>query len=172
MLLIGVLTVHSASGKTSQIYGQEDTSRFPSQTLTLAPGELIKNTELYGNGKGEWLGHIHIETTKQTFDAGRDTDGVQPYAINVGSGLLFGANVVTASSDESPGDDVQSLAFLFLGEAIDHIEISDVTFNTDPQGTNEGISPQNVVVGQWYNGADSTVGYSLSPTYAVTESYS
>ena len=172
MLVVEVLIVRSASGKTSQIYGQEDTSRFPSSTLNLVPGELIKNAILYGNGKGEWLGHIHIETSKQTFDAGRDTDGVNPYGINVGSGLLFGANVVTAPSDESNGNDIQSLAFLFLNEAIDHIEITDVTFNSDPQGSNAGISPQNIVVGQWYNGADSNVGYSLSPTYAVTESYS
>ena len=45
-------------------------------------------------------------------------------------------------------------------------------FNADPEGSNAGISPQNGVVGQWYNGADSNVGHSLSPTYAVTGSYS
>ena len=140
--------------------------------MTLAPGELIESAILYGNGKGYWLGHIHIETTKQTFEAGRDTSKIHPYGVNVGSGLLFGARISTSPSDKDGGDDIQSLAFYFLNEAIDHIEITDVTFNSDPEGTNAGISPQNVVVGQWYNGADNTVGYSLSPTYAVTESYS
>ena len=163
--------MHSASGTTSKIYGQEDTSKFPSASLTLAPGELIKSAILYGDGHGKWLGHIHIETTKQTFEAGCDTNKINPNGINVGSGLLFGADVATGPSDESTGDDIQSLAFLFLNEAIDHIEITDITFNADPQGSNSGISPQNVVVGQWYNHADGTVGYSLSPTYTVTESY-
>ena len=100
--------------------------------MTLASGELIKNAILYGNGKGEWLGHIHIETTKQTFDAGRDTQDINPYGINVGSGLLFGAVILTCPSDLNNGDDVQSLAFLFPNEAIDHIEITNVTFQRRP----------------------------------------
>ena len=165
------LIIHSASGVSSQIYGQEDTSKYPSATFTLAPGELIKNAILYGNGKGEWLGHIHIETPKQTFDAGRDPNKITPYGINVGGGLLYGANVVTSQSDKSNGEDIQSLAFLFLAEPIDHLAITDVTYDTDPEGTNSGISPQNIVVGQWFNDADSNVGYSLSPTYSVSESY-
>ena len=167
----GALIIHSASGVNSKIYGQEDTSKYPSASFNLAPGELIKNAILYGNGKGEWLGHIHLETTKQTFDAGRDTNKLNPYGVSVGSGLLYGANVVTSPSDKSNGDDVQSLALLFLGEPIDHIAITDVTYDTDPQGSNSGITPQNIVVGQWYNDADSNVGYSLSPTYSVSESY-
>ena len=165
------LITHSASGVTSKIYGQEDTSKYPSASFTLNPGELIKNAILYGNGKGEWLGHIHLETATKTFDAGRDTDKIDPYGINIGSGLLYGANVVTSQSDKSNGDDIQSLAFLFLREPIDHIAITDVTYDTDPQGSNSGITPQNIVVGQWYNDADSTVGYSLTPTYSVSESY-
>ena len=166
----GLLILHSASGVTSEIYGQEDTSKYPSTSLKLGPGELITSAILYGNGDGEWLGHIHIETTKQTFDAGRDTNGINPYGINVGGGLLYGAQIVT-SPDGDNGDSVQSLAWLFLAQPVDRIAITDITYDTPPQGTSNGITPQNVVVGTWYNDADSNVGYSLSPTYTVTESY-
>ena len=167
-----MLTTHSASGKTSQVYGQEDTSSTPSATLTLAPGEIIKNAILYGDGHGNWLGHIHVETTKQTFDAGIDTKKINPYGINCGSGLLYGGNIVTHSSDKGPGSDIASLAFLFMAQPVDHISVTDIAFDSDPSGTNSGISPQNVVVGQWYDDTNNNVGYSLSPTYAVAESYS
>ena len=167
-----ILTIHSGSGTTSQIYGQEDTSKYPSVSIAFVPGELIKNAVLYGDGHGEWLGHIHLETTMgHTLDAGCDTSKINPYGINIGSGLLYGANIVTHASNNGPGSDIANLALLFLEQPIDHIAITDVTFNADPSGTNSGISPQNVVVGQWYNGADNNVGYSLSPTYSVTESY-
>lgn len=172
MRVSAVLTMHSASGQTSPIYGQEDTAKFPSSSLTLAPGEVVKNAILYGDGHGSYLGHIHIETTKQTFDAGADTKDIGPHGVNVGSGLLFGANVVTHTSDEGSGADIASLAFLFLGAPIDHISINEVTFNNDPSGTNTGISPQNVVVGQWYDDSQNNVGYSLTPTYSVSSSYS
>ena len=167
-----VLTILSASGVTSQVYGQEDTSSYPSVTMTLVPGEIIKNAILYGDGHGNWLGHIHVETTKQTFDAGIDTKKINPYGINVGSGLLYGANIVTHSSDKGPGSDIASMAFLFMNEPIDHISVTNIAFNNDPSGSNSGISPQNVVVGQWYDDTNNNVGYSLSPTYAVAESYS
>ncbi len=164
--------MHSASGKTSTIYGHEDTSKYPSASITLAPGELVKNAILYGDGHGTYLGHIHIETTKQTFDAGADTNKIGPHGVNIGSGLLYGANVVTHPQDSGSDPDIASLAFLFLGQAIDHISINDVTFNNDPSGTNVGISPQNVVVGQWFDDSQNNVGYSLSPTYTVSSSYS
>ena len=170
MRFYGSLIVYSASGVTSQIYGQEDTSKYPSTILKLGPGELITSAILYGNGKGEWLGHIHIETAKQTFEAGRDTNDITPRAVNVGGGLLYGAQIVT-SPDGDSGDSIQSLALLFLAQPVDHIAITDIKYDTPPQGTSNGITPQNVVVGTWYNDADSNVGYSLTPTYTVTEAY-
>ena len=171
LLFSGLLIIHSASGVTSEIYGQEDTLKYPSTILKLGPGELITDAILYGNGKGEWLGHIHIETAKQTFDAGRDTKDIDPWGVNVGGGLLYGAQIAT-SPDGNNGDSIQSLAFLFLAEPVDHIAITDIKYDTSPQGTSTDINPQNVVVGTWYNDADSNVGYSLPPTYTVTESYS
>ena len=162
----------SGSGRISPVYGQEDTSSYPSASFTIASGDLITSAVLYGNGKGEWLGHIHLETSSgKTFDAGRDTNKITPYGIQVGGGLLYGANIKTHAADKGPGEDISSLGLLFLGQPIDHIAVTDITFSSDPTGTSSGISPQNVVVGQWYNGANSTVGYSLTPTYAVTQSY-
>lgn len=81
-----------ATGIRSDTFGRQDTSRFPSQTLSLQPDELITSAILYGNGKGAYLGHIHIETNKGTqFDAGRDTSGIGPWQVDVGSGILLGA---------------------------------------------------------------------------------
>ena len=172
MLEFVTLTIRSASGAKSPIYGHEDTSKYPAKTLTLAPGEVISNAELFGDGKGTLLVIIHIETPKQTFDAGADTSGHNPYQINVGSGLLFGGNIVTRQSDEGLGDDVASLAFLFLGQALDHISIGNIQFDSDPSGSNSGIFPQNIVVGQWYNDqASNSATYSLAPTYTVADSY-
>jgi hypothetical protein len=141
-------------------------------SITLAPGELIKSAILYGDGHGTYLGHIHIETPKQIFDAGASTSDIHPYEIEVGSGLLYGANVVTHAPDSGSTSDIAALAFLFLEPAIDHISIDKITFNNDPSGTNAGISPQNIVVGQWFDDSQDNVGYSLSPTYTVSSSYS
>ena len=133
-------------------------------------GETVKNCILYGNGKGEWLGHIHIETSNgQTFDAGRDTDGIDPYGINVGGGFLLGA--VVYANDDDKMQSISKMAFLFLGQEIDHITIDNIKFDDAPEGSNSGISPKNIVVGRWFNHDSNNVGYSLSPTYAVTQSY-
>ena len=160
----------SGSGKTTQIYGHEDTSKTPSSTFSIGPGITIKNCILYGNGKGEWLGHIHIETSDgKTFDAGRDTSGITPYGINVGSGLLLGA-VLTPAPDGNTNS-IANMAFLFLGAEIDHIQISDINFSEDPSGSASGIDPQNIVVGRWYNNQDQDVTYGLAPAYGVVSSY-
>ena len=163
----------SGSKATSPVYGQQDTSKYRQAILKLAPGETITTAILYGDGNGAWLGHIHIETSLgQTFEAGRDTSDIRPYGIDVGSGILLGAVITPHQSDESGAEDIASLGFLFLGQHIDHISISNVTFKSDPAGTNSGINPQQIVVGQWYNHAPGQGGYSLSPTRAVVSSYS
>ena len=168
-----ILIIHSASGLVSAVYGNEDSSKYPSASLILKLGETIRNGVLYGDGGGNWLGHIHLETSSgQVFDAGRDTSNITPYDINVGGGMLLGASIVTNPSDEGGGSDIASMAFLFLGASIDHIAITDISFNADPSGSNSGISPQNLVVGQWYNDLSNPVGYGLTPTYAVISSYS
>lgn len=139
----------------------------------MIPGETITKATLYGNGQGIWLGHIHIETSQgQTFDAGRDTADVHPFDINVGSGILLGALVTPHLADGSEKENIASLALLFLAQPIDRISITDVKFESDPTGTNSGISPLRMVVGKWYNHADRDAGYSLSPTYGVVSSYS
>lgn len=158
----------------SQIYGEEDTSKYPPVSLSLKPGETITNAVLYGNGKGTWVGHIHFETSAgQTFDAGRDTSGIRPYGLNIGSGLLLGAVITTRASGKNEGNNIADIAFLFLGQPIDHISITDIAFNEDPTGSSAGINPKSVLVGKWYNNdAPNKVGYSLSPTFSVVSSYS
>lgn len=173
-LIICISNYSSGSGAVSPIYGQEDTSKYPSAILSLKPGETITNAILYGDGAGTWLGHIYLETsTGQKFDAGRDTSGINPYGVEVGSGLLLGAVITARESGEGPGKDIANMAFLFLGQPIDRITITDIAFDKDPTGSSGGISPQNVVVGKWYNGdAPNKVSYSLAPAYNVISSYS
>ena len=165
---------YSASGVTSQVYGHADTSKYPVASFTFDSDETVKNAILYGDGHGNWLGHIYLETSKgRTFDAGRDTKNIDPYSIDVGGGLLLGAVILTRKPDKDANeDDVSKLGLLFLGQPIDHITIQDIKFTEDPSGSSSGIEPQNVVVGKWFNHDVNKVGYSLTPTYGVTSSYS
>lgn len=139
----------------------------------MIPGEIVTKTILYGNGVGLWLGHIHIETSQgQTFDVGRDTTGITPYEINVGGGIILGAYITPQAPDGSETENIANFGFIFLAHPIDRITITNVKFESDPTGTNSGISPVRTVVGKWYNHADKNAGYSLSPTYDVPSSYS
>ena len=70
------------------------------------------------------------------------------------------------------GSDIAAMSFLFLGQPLDHIAITDITFTNDPSGSNSGISPSNVVVREWYNAQHSaTLPYNSAPIYAVSDSY-
>ena len=139
--------------------------------MTLAPGETITSAILYGDGDGLWLGHIYLETSKgQIFNAGRDTDGVTPYGIKTGGGLLLGALV--NPMDDGDTQSIGTLGWLFMEAEIDHISIGDIKFNQNPAGTSAGIDPQSLVIGQWFNNEDNAVSYVLSPAYAVTDSFS
>ena len=114
-----------------------------------------------------------METSQgRTFDAGRDTKSIKPYGIDVGSGLLLGAWITAAKPGDDEPEDIRNIAFLFLGQQIDHISIQDIHYKEDPADSTSGIDVKNFVVGEWFNHANSTAGYSLSPTYAVTSSYS
>ena len=156
-----------ASGKTSQIYGNEDTSNYASQSFTIAPGDLIKNAELFGNGDGTYLGAMHLETEGgKTFDAGKDTDGLTSYGINTGGGLLWGAIITPKDGD------IGNMAWLFMKDSIDHISITDVKFSQDIAASSAGIDPQNIVVGRWYNDQAVDASYALSPAYSVVRSFS
>ena len=153
------------------MYGDEDTASVPSNTLKMAPGETIKGCTLYGNGKGEWLGHIHIETNLQTWDAGKQLDSSSnDNTIQTGGGILLGATV-TVDKDGN-GNSIRNLAFLFLGAEIDHLSIDNISFTNDPDGSNTGIDPQSIDVGEWFNHANIASGYNYVPTFVVSSSYS
>ena len=125
---------------------------------------------MYGSGDGEWLGHIYIQTSGvKTFNAGRDTDGIDPYGINVGGGLLLGAMV--NPMDDGDTQSIGTLAWLFMNADIDHISIGDIKFTQDPEGTSDGIDPQSLVIGKWFNDQNNEVSYTLSPAYGVTSSW-
>ena len=56
------------SGGTSKTYGNQGNDK--SNILKLAEGVLVTSARLWGNGKGEHLGHVYIKTGKQEFDVG------------------------------------------------------------------------------------------------------
>ena len=68
------------------------------KTIDLAPGQTWSDCQLYGDGKGHYLGHIHLETSDQTeFDGGGPTDGITSYPANTGGGIMvcFGKTGLT-----------------------------------------------------------------------------
>ena len=114
-----------ATGDLSQIYGHEDTSSNPSQSINLGAGETWTAAELFGNGKGQYLGHIHLETSGgKSFDAGGSTSGINPYGIETGGGILYGATMTVGGDD----NDIVNLGFRFLGQAVKSVEVSDVQY--------------------------------------------
>lgn len=151
------------SSGTSVTYGNQGNGR--TDNLNLVPGELVQSARLWGNGKGQHLGHIYIKTDKQEFDVGmpKPNDG---YASNIGGGLLLGAF-------GGIGDTyLQGMGFIFLGAKIDHIEIGDVQFDPDPTGTSTNIAPVYIVDSTFGNPRNSTgaVSFSVAGAEAVTTS--
>ena len=151
------------SGGTVVTRGNQGNGK--SDTLKIAAGELVRSTRLWGNGKGQHLGHIYIITDKQEFDVGmpKPNDG---YEINVGGGLLIGAT-------GNAGDKyLQNLAFLYLGAKIDHVEIGDVKFDPDPTGTSTDIAPVYIIDSTFGNPRNSTgpVNFSVAGSEVVTTS--
>ena len=149
-----------SSGNNS-MYGHQGDEK--SESLKLEPGELVQSARLWGNGKGQHLGHIYIKTDKHEFDVGmpKPNDG---YAIDVGGGQLLGA-------EGYAGDKyLQNLAFLFLKAKIDRIEIGDIHFDPDPTGTSTNIAPVYIIDSTFGNPSNSTVPFSVAGAEAVATS--
>ena len=151
-----------SSGRTVP-YGNQGNDK--SDNLKIAPGELVQSARLWGNGKGQHLGHIYIKTDKQEFDVGmpKPNDG---YPVNVGGGLLVGA--LGATGDEY----LQRIASVYLGAKIDHVEIGDVKFDPDPTGTSTNIAPVYIIDSTFGNPSNSngSIPFTVSDAEAVTTS--
>ena len=151
------------SSGTSVTYGNQGNGR--TDNLNIAPGELVQSARLWGNGKGQHLGHIYIKTDKQEFDVGmpKPNDG---YVANIGGGLLVGAFGYTGDKY------LESIAFLYLGAKVDHIEIEDVKFDPDPSGTSTNIAPVYIIDSTFGNPSNSTgpVPFTVAGADAVTTS--
>ncbi|KAL8792380.1 MAG: hypothetical protein Q9195_004993 [Heterodermia aff. obscurata] len=151
------------SSGTSVTYGNQGNGR--TDNLNLAAGELVESARLWGNGKGQHLGHIYIKTDKQEFDVGmpKPNDG---YAANIGGGLLMGAFGYTGDKY------LTSIAFLYLGAKIDHIEIGSVQFDPDPTGTSTNIAPVYIIDSTFGNPRNSTgpVPFTVAGAETVTTS--
>ena len=154
------------SSGASVTYGNQGNGR--TDNLNLAAGELVQSARLWGNGKGQHLGHIYIKTDKQEFDVGmpKPNDG---YAANIGGGLLVGAFGTTSPKDDKY---LQSIAFLYLGAKIDHIEIGDVQFDPDPTGTSTNIAPVYIIDSTFGNPANNngSVPFTVAGAETVTTS--
>ena len=158
--IYGILFTYS-TGETALHGSQSGTS----QSLTLASGEIITTATLWGNGKGQRLGHMYIKTDKQEFDTGMEK-APTGYPIQTGGGILVGA--VGATSDSY----LDNFAFLFLNSKIVSIEIGSVQFNPDPTGTSNNIEPVYLIQTNMGNPAGSTgnVSFTVSGSESVAQS--
>lgn len=150
-----------SSGKTVM---QGEQGQGKSDTMKLKTGELVSSARLWGNGKGEHLGHIYLKTDKQEFDVGmpKPNDG---YEIDVGGGFLLGAAGVV-------GDDwINQLTLIFLEAKIDRVQISDVKFDVDPTGTSTNIAPVYVIDSTFgnANGSTGNVSFTVTGSQQVTQ---
>lgn len=124
---------------------------------------------LYGDGKGEKFGHLDIETSRgQSYKAGRDTNNIHPYPLNVGSGILLGA-VGSTASDVDQG--VINLGLLFLGQSVDSIEVKDVQYDTSKLDNQGKVNPNQITVGTYYNKYPLNVTANQSQQFSVTKSH-
>lgn len=159
--ITGVMITYS-SGK-SVMHG--DQGKDNPQTMTLGTGELVSSARLWGNGKGQHLGHIYIKTNKQEFEAGmrKPNDG---FEIDVGGGLLVGVKGATGK------DYIEYLGLIFLEAKIEKIRIGDVNFDEDPTGTSINIAPVYLIRSSFGNPAGSTgnVTFSVTGSNEVTQS--
>ncbi|KAL8758690.1 MAG: hypothetical protein Q9184_003847 [Pyrenodesmia sp. 2 TL-2023] len=109
------------------------------KAIKFDPGEKVRAATLWGNGKGQHLGHIYLKTDKQEFDVGMNKPN-KGYDIDVGGGLLLGAS-------GGSGEYIDRLAFLFLPPNFS---------STDTFGGSVGIEISAEVVGI---GAKATGGF-------------
>ena len=158
----GILFTYSLGD--NEMHGHQSGS---SSTLNLAQGELITTATLYGDGKGNHLGHIFLQTDKgQKLDVGKSTHKLTEYDIVTGGGVLLGA---TGSVGYRY---VENLAWLFLSSKIDSILISSVQFDADPTGTSTYIEPSYLLQTTMGNpqGTNGSVSFTVAASEAVTQS--
>ena len=156
--IAGIQAIYADGGR-GQVWGTTATSSdHPSATFNLAPGELITNLISYGNGKGKYYGAVHIETNKgQKFDAGKKTDGLDPYPQNVGgsgNGILYGFEGNFGDGDDNT---IVNLAWLFLNEKIESVEVTDVKYDSKALEEAASLKPKTFDMGTYYNHFDSNV---------------
>ena len=156
------ISITYSSGK-SVMHG--DQGKDQSQTMTLGTGELVSSARLWGNGRGQHLGHIYIKTNKQEFDAGmpKPNDG---FEVIVGGGLLVGVKGATGK------DYIENLGLIFLEAKIEKVKIGDVKFDEDPTGTSINIAPVYLIRSTFGNPVGSTgnVTFSVTGSNEVTQS--
>ncbi len=130
--MAGVRATYSDGSQTS-IHGQ---TRGDRHVLTLAPGELILELTIWGNGVGTRCGKVEIKTSlKQHFSCGKKSvSGQTPYDAPTGSGLLVGI-------EGRSGNDLDALGFFFLNP-VDTVTLRKVEYVNPPgQGSDRGIAP-------------------------------
>ena len=158
--ITGILFTYSSNDTAMQGYQTGN-----SQSMTLAPGELVTTATLWGDGVGTHLGHIYLKTDKQEFDTGMDKKN-NGYPISTGGGLLLGGSGAVGKTY------VTSLAFLFLNSQIDSVTIGSIKFDQDPTGSSTNIEPSYLLQSTMGNpaGSHGNVSFTISGSQAVTQS--
>ncbi|KAL9637396.1 MAG: hypothetical protein Q9164_002216 [Protoblastenia rupestris] len=135
------------------------------QNFDIEAGELITSARLWGNGKGQHLGHIYLKTSKgKEFDVGMEkpNDG---YEIEVGGGLLLGA------AGRIDGDNIENMALIFLKAEIEKATVGGIKFDEDPTGTDKNMRPIYLIESIFGNPPDSDgdISFTISGAQTVTK---
>lgn len=147
--ITGVRATYSG-GAVSQIFGRINSGQSGSITVDYSKGEKFTTVVSYGNGIGTRLGHMYLETSGgQKLDIGKNTDGITPYSMNVGGGILLGLI-------GSYGDEINAMGYLFISSTVQSVSVGQMTFDPDPSGTNTSLSPLVLSNQHYYN--DRTPG--------------
>ena len=153
------------SGGSSSMQGEQGEGS--AQNLNLKAGELISTARLWGNGRGQHLGHIYLKTSGgQEFDVGmkKPNDG---YDIDVGGGLLLGGTGRTHDNF------INEMALIFLRSKIEGATISEIQFDPDkdPTGSSKNIRPVFLFDNTFGNPPDNDgeVPFTIDASQEVTQ---
>jgi hypothetical protein len=101
----------------------------------------------------------------QTFDHGKDTNNQGAYDMDVGSGICVGLN-------GRSGSQMDCLGFIFLNGKVTNVTITDIQYNPDITGSQQGISQVTLDQVDYTNPPDSgmDVNWSFENTASRTTS--
>ncbi|KAL8788681.1 MAG: hypothetical protein Q9195_007182 [Heterodermia aff. obscurata] len=157
------IQVTYSDNSVSRVFGEATEL---TQTIILAPGEVVTSFVMWGNGIGTRTGRIRLVTNLgQVLDAGKDTSGQTAYTSPTGSGILVG--MVGRS-----GLDIDCLGAVFLDSSVASIVIDNVQYPDSLEGKFTGISPVFLSRSHFFGAEPNGTDWNFSNTVDRTTSSS